>query len=128
MTTQQRPFAVPGSDAPAPEIHPGTYEAKSPLEGEVVAALRGVYDPEIPVNIFDLGLIYKMAIDDTGFLDVQMTLTAPGCPVAGEMPGMVATAAETVAGIREARVNLVWEPAWTKERMSEDARLALGFL
>lgn len=127
-TTQPRPFATPGSDAPAPQIHPGIYEPDTQLLTEVVAALRGVHDPEIPVNIYDLGLIYRLTPHDDGLIEVDMTLTAPGCPVAGEMPGQVATAVEMVAGVREAKVTLVWEPAWTKERMSEDARLALGFL
>lgn len=128
MTNMQRPFANPGSDASAPEIHPGTYEPQTPLEKEIVHALRSVHDPEIPVNIYDLGLIYKMTISDEGSVAIDMTLTAPGCPVAGEMPGQVATAVEMVAGVRDAHVTLVWEPAWSKDRMSEDARLALGFL
>lgn len=123
-----RPFAVPGSDAPAPEIHPGSYEPQTTLESEIVAALRSVHDPEIPVNIYDLGLIYRMTISEDGVVALDMTLTAPGCPVAGEMPGQVATAVETVAGVQSASVTLVWEPAWNKDRMSEDARLALGFL
>ncbi len=94
----------------------------------IITALRTVFDPEIPVNIYDLGLIYHIDVAEDGTLDVQMTLTAPGCPVAGEMPGMVQRALEDVANVPEARVALVWEPAWTKERMSEIARLDLGFM
>lgn len=92
----------------------------------VIEALQTVYDPEIPVNIYDLGLIYTCAIADNGDVKIEMSLTAPGCPVAGEMPGMVARAVEEVEGTGEIEVTLVWEPQWTPERMSEDAKLALG--
>ena len=94
---------------------------------EAIEALRTVYDPEIPVNIYDLGLIYEMDIHKDGSTRVQMTLTAPGCPVAGEMPEMVAEALDTVDGIGEIEVTLTFDPPWTPEMMSEDARLALGF-
>jgi len=97
-------------------------------EAEVIDAMRTVYDPEIPVNIYDLGLIYEFDIADNGNIAVQMSLTAPGCPVAGEMPGMVADAVARVDGVGEVNVKLVWEPMWTPERMSEDARLALGMI
>ena len=93
----------------------------------VIDAVREVYDPEIPVNIYDLGLIYDLQIEADGSVLVTMTLTAPACPVAGEMPQQVADAIAAVPGVGEAQVTLTWEPAWTKERMSEDARLALGF-
>lgn len=92
----------------------------------VVEALRSVYDPEIPVNIFDLGLIYRLDIADDGGVDVEMTLTAPACPVAGAMPQQVADAVAAVAGVGEVVVTLVWDPPWTMDRMGEDARLALG--
>ena len=92
----------------------------------VVEALRMVFDPEIPVNIYDLGLIYEIDIDAAGNADIKMSLTAPGCPVAGQMPIWVADAASSVEGIGEAEVAIVWEPAWTPELMSEDAKLALG--
>ena len=95
-------------------------------EEAVIEAMRTVYDPEIPVNIYDLGLIYEMQIAANGNVTVQMSLTAPGCPVAGEMPGMVADAVAKAEGTGEVEVTLVWEPAWTPERMSEDAKLALG--
>jgi FeS assembly SUF system protein len=94
---------------------------------EAIEALRTVYDPEIPVNIFDLGLIYELDIHKDGSAKVVMTLTAPGCPVAGEMPVMVADALDTVPGIGEIEVTLTFDPPWTPEMMSEDARLALGF-
>ncbi len=95
---------------------------------EVIEAMRTVYDPEIPVNIYDLGLIYEFDIAENGNVAVEMSLTAPGCPVAGEMPGMVADAVAGVEGVGKVNVKLVWEPMWTPERMSEDARLALGMI
>ena len=95
-------------------------------EETVVEALRTVYDPEIPVNIYDLGLIYTLDIAQNGNIAIEMSLTAPGCPVAGEMPGMVANAVAAAEGTGEIEVKLVWEPGWTPDRMSEDAKLALG--
>ncbi len=102
--------------------------AAESLEDRVHAALRGVYDPEIPVNIHDLGLIYDVAIAPGGKVDIKMTLTAPGCPVAGTMPGMVEQAVAAVDGIAHVDVELVWDPPWTPDRMSEAARLELGFM
>jgi FeS assembly SUF system protein len=95
-------------------------------EDAVVAALREVYDPEIPVNIYDLGLIYNLDISDSGDVRVEMTLTAPGCPVAGEMPQMVADSVSGAEGVGQVTVTLTWEPPWTMDHMSEDAKLALG--
>jgi len=92
----------------------------------VVAALQTVHDPEIPVNIYELGLIYETDIAEDGSVAVLMTLTAPACPVAGELPGEVAEAVAAVEGIGEVVVTLTWEPAWTPDKMSEDAKLALG--
>ena len=97
-------------------------------EDQVIAALRTVHDPEIPVNIYDLGLIYDTTIHASGTIEIEMSLTAPGCPVAGEMPGEVARAVAALPGAGEVTVRLVWDPPWTPERMSEDARLALGML
>ncbi len=97
-------------------------------EDAVVEAMRTVYDPEIPVNIYDLGLIYTIDIATGGDVNVEMSLTAPGCPVAGEMPGMVASAVTQVDGTGVITVRLVWEPQWTMDRMSEDAKLALGMI
>lgn len=97
------------------------------LRGEIVDSLKCVYDPEIPVDIYELGLIYDLDIDEDGFVDVLMTLTSPACPVAGQMPGMVKAAVEQVPAVKAAEVELTWEPPWTQERMSEAARLQLGF-
>ena len=94
----------------------------------VIEAMRTVFDPEIPVNIYDLGLIYEFKIDETGGVKADMSLTAPGCPVAGDLPGWVADAIAKVDGIGTVEVTLVWEPGWTPERMSEDAKLALGVM
>ena len=101
------------------------------LEGftqKLIAALKTVYDPEIPVDIYELGLIYKVDVADNKDVAVDMTLTAPGCPVAGEMPGMVKSALETVEGIGEVTVNMVFDPPWTPERMSEEAKLELNMM
>ncbi len=106
-------------------------EARSDLDtlrSEIVTALRGVYDPEIPVDIYELGLIYGIEVDTDGFVDVTMTLTSPACPVAGQMPILVKAAVEQVAGVQAAEVELTWDPPWTQERMSERARLQLGFM
>ena len=94
---------------------------------DLEAALRTVYDPEIPVNIYDLGLIYSCAMQDNGDVDITMTLTAPACPVAGEMPGQVAEAVAGVDGVGEVVVTLTWTPPWTPDQMSEDAKMALDF-
>ncbi len=96
------------------------------LEADIIEMLMTIYDPEIPVNIYDLGLIYKIEIDTAGIVQVEMTLTAPGCPVAQTFPGTVEAAVKSVPGVTDATVELVWEPAWTKDRMSEVARLQLG--
>lgn len=98
------------------------------ITDELVAAFKQVYDPEIPVDIYELGLIYKVDIDDEGHVDIEMTLTAPGCPVAGEMPGWVEAAALKVKGVTSAKVNLVFEPPWTPARMSDEAKLELNML
>ena len=103
-----------------------TDEAAS-LDDRIVAALREVYDPEIPVNIYDLGLIYRIDHDAMGVVEIDMTLTAPGCPVAQTFPGVVEAAVQNVEGVAAAEVELVWEPPWTPERMSEAAKLELGF-
>lgn len=94
-------------------------------EEAVIEALRSVYDPEIPVNIYDLGLVYQNTVNANGNVDIVMTLTAPACPVAGEMPGQVAETVAAVPGVGEVEVTLTWEPPWTQERMSEVARVAL---
>lgn len=98
------------------------------LRARVIEALKAIYDPEVPVNIYDLGLIYQLDIDNAGRVRVQMTLTAPGCPVAQTFPGTVEAAIKAVPGVTEAQVELVWEPPWSRERMSEAALLQLGML
>ena len=100
----------------------------APDHGALVAALRSVHDPEIPVNIYDLGLIYRLEADPQGRGEVDMTLTSPGCPVAGTLPGEVGRAIEAVPGVTGAVVHLVWDPPWDRERMSEEAQLQLGLL
>lgn len=98
------------------------------LTDELIAAFKTVFDPEIPVDIYELGLIYRVDIDNDYNVAIDMTLTAPGCPVAGDMPGWVETAARTVKGIKSAKVDLVFEPPWEMSRMSDEARLALNML
>ena len=102
--------------------------AEHPRLERIIAALRTVYDPEIPTNVYDLGLIY--AIDALGEREiaVKMTLTAPGCPVAGILPGQVALAAESVDGVDRCHVELVWDPPWSRDRISDEAKLQLGLL
>lgn len=94
----------------------------------LIAAFKTVYDPEIPVDIYELGLIYKVDIDDDRKVDIDMTLTAPGCPVAGDMPGWVETAARGVEGVEDVEVRLTFDPPWDPSRMSDEARLALNML
>jgi len=109
-----------------PLIAPSSTE--HPLYEQVVEACRTVYDPEIPVNIYDLGLVYTIEIDDDNAVRIIMTLTAPGCPVAGEMPGWVADAIEPLPGVRQVDVELTWDPPWGMDMMSDEARLELGFM
>lgn len=97
------------------------------LKEQVIVGLKTVFDPEIPVNIYDLGLIYDILIDEESQVLIQMTLTSPGCPVAQTFPGTVEVAVNTVPGVKDCTVELVWEPPWTQDRMSEAARLELGF-
>ena len=96
------------------------------LTDDLIEALKTVYDPEIPVDIYELGLIYKVDVSDDRDVLVEMTLTAPGCPVAGEMPGWVETAVEKVEGVRSAKANLVFDPPWDSSKMSDEAKLALN--
>lgn len=114
---------VAAPDTPSP--HAG---GANDLIEAVIAALRTVHDPEIPVNIYDLGLIYRIAPGDQGFVEIDMTLTAPGCPVAGEMMNWVQKAVSDVDGVASVKVNLVFDPPWDKSKMSEDVQLELGLL
>ncbi|HEU4381613.1 MAG TPA: SUF system Fe-S cluster assembly protein [Hyphomicrobiaceae bacterium] len=109
---------VPGSSIPAEELEQ--------LTADIIAALKTVYDPEIPADIYELGLIYKIDIDDDRNVAVEMTLTAPGCPVAGEMPQWVENAVASVPGVGQVSVKLTFEPPWEQSRMSDEARLALN--
>ncbi len=121
-----------GTPSPAGDGATGTIItnalADKTLEDAIVEKLRTIFDPEIPVNIYDLGLIYRIDISTQKDVAIDMTLTAPGCPVAGSMPPAVQQAVESVPEIKSARVNLIWEPAWSKDRMSDAALLQLGLL
>lgn len=97
------------------------------LSDDIISALKTVYDPEIPADVYELGLIYKIDIEDDRMVKVLMTLTAPGCPVAGEMPGWVENAVATVEGISGVEVDMTFDPPWTPDRMSEEAQVAVGW-
>ena len=97
------------------------------LTTDIVGALKSVYDPEIPCDIYELGLIYKVDIEDDRSINIDMTLTAPGCPVAGEMPGWVEDAVSAVAGVGPVNVDMVFDPPWTPDRMSDEAKVALNW-
>jgi FeS assembly SUF system protein len=109
-----------------PPLSPTETVDKHELREKIIEALKSVYDPEIPVNIYDLGLIYNIDINDSAFVKIDMTLTAPGCPVAGTFPGEVESAVRMVEDVSDVVVELVWDPPWTKERMTEVAKLELG--
>ena len=127
-TVTQPPAPVASTRAPRPApVAEKTIEQKL-LEGKIIAAISQVYDPEIPVNVYDLGLIYGIDIYPDNSVTVRMTLTAPGCPVAGSLPVEVEKRVESVPEVKDAEVVLVWEPTWTKSMMSEVAQLQLGFL
>lgn len=117
------PVPVGATRAPGSSIPPEQLEQ---LTADIVAALKTVYDPEIPADIYELGLIYKIDVDDDRNIAVEMTLTAPGCPVAGEMPTWVENAVASVAGVGQVSVKLTFDPPWDKDRMSDEAKLALG--
>ena len=126
------PEIAPAPTIPEARITPNVSAALPEAEVEritsdLIGALKTVYDPEIPVDIYELGLIYKVDLDDDRNLVIDMTLTAPGCPVAGEMPGWVENAALSVEGINNVTVNMVFDPPWSPERMSEEAQVALNW-
>ena len=120
----------PAAETPAPTDQTSGLVADAAkteaLKPAIVDAIRTVFDPEIPVNIWELGLIYDVFVDAAGVAGVRMTLTAPGCPAAQSLPVEVATRVKAVPGVSDARVDVVWEPAWTKDRMSDVAKLQLG--
>jgi FeS assembly SUF system protein len=129
-TTDEVATTAPDADAPRlVSTHTGglpeTEVAR--ITEDLIGALKTVYDPEIPVDIYELGLIYKVDLDDDRNLTIDMTLTAPGCPVAGEMPGWVENAARSVEGVQDVTVNMVFDPPWSADRMSEEAQVALNW-
>ena len=123
--TQRLPLPLDGDNSslpsPAPPVDPG-----ATLEEKVIAALCSCYDPEISVNIYELGLIYDLQVDPSGAVSIRMTLTSPACPVAGALPADVQAKVQAVPGVTSAKVELVWDPPWEMSRMSEEARLQLG--
>jgi FeS assembly SUF system protein len=126
------PSPVDGSAAPDPAVKDDGNASSLPpeeierLTTDIVAALKTVYDPEIPADIYELGLIYKVEVDDNRHVAINMTLTAPGCPVAGEMPIWVENAVNAVPGVAGTKVSIVFDPPWDQSRMSDEARLAVG--
>ena len=120
-TEEQQPNVaeIEASSIPAEEL--------DRLTQDIVMALKSVYDPEIPADIYEIGLIYKVDIDDNRHVNIDMTLTAPGCPVAGEMPIWVENAVASVPGVSGATANMVFDPPWTPERMSDEAKVAIGW-
>lgn len=119
----QRTKEIEASESPAQDIEIDD----STLAANVIDSLREIYDPEIPVNIYDLGLIYRVQIEK-GDAEIDMTLTTPGCPVAQSFPGMVESTIRKVPGVKSAKVELVWDPPWTQDKLSEEARLQLGLI
>ena len=118
-TAGSAPASAKSSAIPAEEL--------ARLTDDIVSALKTVYDPEIPADIYELGLVYKIDIEDDRSVKIDMTLTAPGCPVAGEMPGWVQDAVSAVEGVSGVDVNMVFDPPWTPDRMSEEAQVAVGW-
>lgn len=128
-----QPVAAEAFDGKGASVTPSATGSAIPpeeldrLTDDIVAALKTVYDPEIPADIYELGLIYRVDIDDERNVDIDMTLTAPGCPVAGEMPGWVENAVSLVPGIGNVNINMVFDPPWMPDRMSDEARVALNW-
>jgi len=117
----------PASEIPSAETSQPKDQTIQDLKGKIEGTLKTVYDPEIPVNIYDMGLIYGVDVDPAGNVIIQMTLTSPGCPVAGYMPSEVERKVFDIPGVVSCRVDLVWDPPWDPSRMSEAAKLQLGF-
>ena len=117
------------SDSQCPSPHPAAApldeQQRQAVKAKVIDALKLVYDPEIPINVYDLGLIYDVTVQPSGRVKVEMTLTSPACPVAQEMPEMVRSRVKTVDQVTDAQVDIVWDPPWTPERMSDEAKVAL---
>jgi FeS assembly SUF system protein len=127
MMTEETTAPDPGPNQPAIEASTIPPEELQRLSGDIVQALKTVYDPEIPADIYELGLIYKVDIDDSRHVSVDMTLTAPGCPVAGDMPTWVEDAVAAVPGVSGAKANLTFDPPWSPDRMSDEAKVAIGW-
>lgn len=123
MDAAEHPMA---ETPPSPDPNAIPPDDLARMTDDIVAALKTVYDPEIPVDIYELGLVYKVDIDDGRNVAIEMTLTAPGCPVAGEMPVWVENAVAAVPGVGQVKVTLTFDPPWDKDRMSDEAKLALG--
>ncbi|MBK1623715.1 SUF system Fe-S cluster assembly protein [Afifella marina DSM 2698] len=121
------PHADEAPNSPDIDVSAMPPEEVERLSQDIVAALKTVYDPEIPADIYELGLIYKVDIDDSRHVNIDMTLTAPGCPVAGEMPIWVENAVASVQGVSGATATMVFDPPWTPERMSDEAKVAIGW-
>ena len=130
--TQSAPSPEPSTTPVGPQLGPGSAwdpsNPHAPAEQKILQNLKKIYDPEIPMNIVDLGLIYELNWTTDGAITIKMTLTAPGCPVAGILADEVKSAAQAVDGVKEANVDLVWEPPWSPERMSEFAKRTFGYL
>jgi FeS assembly SUF system protein len=118
--------APPQTSTATPAPEPLSFEQIQEIESKIVEALKTCFDPEIPVNIYEMGLIYNIDIQPTGIVHIRMTLTSPACPAAGSLPPEVRWKVQEVPGVKDAKVEIVWDPPWTKERMSEAARLQLG--
>ena len=128
-STPTQPEAPPTPGGPAPPGFTPAHSREEPfseIEQRVVDMIKTVFDPEIPVNIYELGLIYGLSVNDEGAADVSMTLTSPACPVAGSLPGDVENTIRKVEGVSAVKVEVTWDPAWTPEMMTEAARLQLG--
>ena len=129
----EAPPKSPPSETPETQPEPPKEKPEGPVDTEavkenIVKALKTVYDPEIPVDIYELGLIYEINVEEDGNTYIQMTLTAPNCPVAGILPGQIESAARSAEGVYDVKLDLVFDPPWTPERMSEAAKLELGML
>src|SRR5713101_8405187 len=125
--SEETPAPAPPQTSPAPPApEPLSFEQIQDMEKKIVDALHTCFDPEIPVNIYEMGLIYNIDIQPTGIVHIRMTLTSPACPAAGSLPPEVRWKVQEIPGVKDAKVEIVWDPPWTKERMSEAARLQLG--
>lgn len=125
--TATKQAAPEGQSVSAPSASAIPADELARLTDDIVAALKTVYDPEIPADIYELGLVYKIDIEDDRSVKIEMTLTAPGCPVAGEMPGWVQNAVGAVEGVSDVEVTMTFDPPWTPDRMSEEAQIAVGW-